>query len=355
MKVSWIDFKYQIPSFNNMSEYLQDKPETQSKNRIPFYIYESTHDTDFFNLCDPHDLQNHSTDQNGDDLQFIYHLQKHPWRTWNPQQAKIFIIPLPLNFIVKQNKDWHFSHQHNDKGHCGDQHIYTILDKYVRRILQTPTFLKNYGHDHLLVASDWRLRRLTDFPVSVYTLLKNITIANYERQMHHSFQDSGQLLVSKMWSRTLISPYVEKSLLYKHPEIITSVSTFEHWKQRNIDILFMGRVLNSHRGYRFRYAINKHLATTFKSLAEHSNQTLPTYIFGSKGKLRNNQAGPICICDQYRCSNCQLDAKTMNQYEKYLLDSKFGLIIQGDTPTTSRFYDAVANYQIPIIISKYTV
>lgn len=35
------------------------------------------------------------------------------------------------------------------------------------------------------------------------------------------------------------------------------------------------------------------------------------------------------------------------------MQSKFGLVIRGDSPSTSRFYDLIASGTIPIVISKY--
>lgn len=52
-----------------------------------------------------------------------------------------------------------------------------------------------------------------------------------------------------------------------------------------------------------------------------------------------------------KCSSCTATKEMTQNYKNYLKSSKFALIIHGDTPTTSRLYDAIANLQIPIIIS----
>lgn len=42
----------------------------------------------------------------------------------------------------------------------------------------------------------------------------------------------------------------------------------------------------------------------------------------------------------------------MSDYLKYFFNSRFGLVIHGDTPSTSRLYDSIASGSIPIILSN---
>ena len=52
-----------------------------------------------------------------------------------------------------------------------------------------------------------------------------------------------------------------------------------------------------------------------------------------------------------RCSNCTATYNMKQNYKSYLINSKFAIIPNGDSGTTSRLYDAIANMQLPIILS----
>ena len=77
---------------------------------------------------------------------------------------------------------------------------------------------------------------------------------------------------------------------------------------------------------------------------DHSaSNYFPTYNYTRQGRVQQ---------PQIQCGACMATHKMSSvYYRKYLVQSKFALIIHGDTPTTSRLYDAIANMQIPVFLS----
>ena len=52
-----------------------------------------------------------------------------------------------------------------------------------------------------------------------------------------------------------------------------------------------------------------------------------------------------------KCTNCTATHEMQQFYDSYSILSKFAIVVHGDSSTTSRLYDAVANLQIPVILS----
>ena len=52
-----------------------------------------------------------------------------------------------------------------------------------------------------------------------------------------------------------------------------------------------------------------------------------------------------------RCNHCLLTQALKSNYTNLMMDTKFALVIHGDTPSTSRLYDAISSGALPIIIS----
>lgn len=52
-----------------------------------------------------------------------------------------------------------------------------------------------------------------------------------------------------------------------------------------------------------------------------------------------------------QCSGCKFTHEMRSWYDDFGINTKFGFMIQGDTCTSARLYESIANGQIPIIIS----
>jgi len=85
------------------------------------------------------------------------------------------------------------------------------------------------------------------------------------------------------------------------------------------------------------------------------------YIFAISGDNETPPKGhedeyvwyPDCsIEDCYdQCSSCKFTKEMRQNYFKYSINSKFALMIHGDSASSARLYEAISHGQIPIIIS----
>lgn len=142
---------------------------------IPFYIYQGTRYPSILKLC-PKQVELKAYHQQADDVQFMRQIYTHPWRTLKKSEAKIFIIPMLLNFMII----------HKFNYHCGPYRLIDINNLILKNLLKEPTFQKNNGKDHLLVSSEWRLRIVDDYPWSSEFLqfFRKILVGNYEVLNH---------------------------------------------------------------------------------------------------------------------------------------------------------------------------
>lgn len=152
----------------------------------------------------------------------------------------------------------------------------------------------------------------------------------------------------KRWPCSIVIPYTEKSLVYEKPELKRKL-TFTDWKLRRYQIFFMGRFYKNHKSYILRNEIGKTLHQNIPKL--NSNKPAYRYIFGDR-KDKTGKLAPCENCD-VSCSYCALQELDIAQYLDWSFDSKFSLIMHGDSPSTSRLYDAIASGSIPIIISRF--
>lgn len=282
----------------------------------------------------------------GDDVIWIELISKHPWRTFDPEKAKIFIIPAMVGFRTNQ-----------PRLSCGGKTQDRILDDMAKQLLTEPTFIKNQGIDHLIVSSHFKLRNNAKWRLMSENFLRvtrQIKFANFEILHNRNYNHKGSRIWPELWKCSLVVPYVDNSLLNR-PEITNSqrqkILTYDAWKQRHYDLFFIGG-LDGRTSYKARLDINQglnshNLFRDFKFIYAASKSK-------SLGKTTEAMKNPCnqTKCETTNCANCLATDSMKSKYVNYLVDSKFALVIHGDTPSTSRLYDAISSGAIPIIVSS---
>ena len=99
-----------------------------------------------------------------------------------------------------------------------------------------------------------------------------------------------------------------------------ALQDFERWNKRQFSVYFRGSGSDLHRAW-------------------------------GSGWLRNFTRYSLSGLDKHGIFVSHKHAETPEQYKDELQNSKFCLILRGDDPHTSRFYDAIAAGCIPVIIS----
>merc|ERR1719272_139226 len=60
---------------------------------------------------------------------------------------------------------------------------------------------------------------------------------------------------------------------------------------------------------------------------------------------------PLSECMRGSLNGCKMHSLGLTEYSAILKNSKFGLMLRGDNPTSGRLYDFIAAGVIPVIIS----
>jgi hypothetical protein len=138
--------------------------------RVPFYVYENDTGTEWNYLNWYHHaiwngtLISQSPEyhqyKHADDYWMLEHALKHPMRTRDPSQAKLFFVPILLNILArevtfsKHDVERHLpvcvSNTNNDLV-CGME----LLQQADESLGKSPWFQRSQGRDHILVASHY--------------------------------------------------------------------------------------------------------------------------------------------------------------------------------------------------------
>lgn len=147
-KLDWRQHKHP----NNSSDYLLS---------APFYVYEEfgSFNSNLTLNGVPFSESNKEWKQllnfkHADDLLFTREALRHPMRTTNPQEAKLFLVPSFFNIVnemIYQQSTLCFESKCN----------LDILPWINHELGQSPWFHRNSGKDHVFVASHWMWKRGT--------------------------------------------------------------------------------------------------------------------------------------------------------------------------------------------------
>ena len=377
--------------------------QTRNKPKPKFYIYNSP-EFDWYQNCSKSHPKTFQTLKNkifnSDDIYFLELAENHPQRTFNPEIADIYIIPVlfslysGVNQRVANSKPeyknvlFDFQKLKNAKStfRCEGKTLAKMLEITGNALLNNHYFRQNNGNDHLIVASHWRLSTLTEslFPTEEtkiwIKILKNITIGTFEviQRNSISFKDGipsklsnpSQKLTPSPWRCTIIVPYVDIGVHEKYLVDDRELLDFENWKSRKLDLFMIGKMVGDDLSHSEAYVTRRRLERIFSKNFDEKSKILFARSASDSDLNTSTNGTALSSCDEetcftsvfsnntsssdsrpLNCTNCKAIPKMAQNYKNYLINSKFTLIIHGDTPTTSRLYDAISNMQIPIILS----
>jgi len=266
---------------------------------VVFYLY----DDPVITLNDwmkdvPSETQHHL------DEDLYHHFKRHPDRTMDPTQAEIFIIGIPMLKAFKTG--------------------YSDIIRAIAAVTSTPSFIKNNGRDHLILADDWRLSRWDSF------FSNNVFRTFYQARLEHVTSTRYEVYGKSKWSTpppnilSLIQPsffrteweVTRSSIIVPYkPYVGTIVTpTYESWSDRIYRIFYHSKLKPFAHG-----------ATAIRAL--------PITTFGSRTD-----------CSIGTCLPHEL-------WVKDILQSKYSLVMRGDTPGSHAFINAISAGCIPVIIS----
>lgn len=235
------------------------------------------------------------------DTVMLEKLREHRYRTMNLKKAHYFVIPMP--FINSNICD--------PIGHLNR------TERALNFLVKHSNF--NGGRNHILMAHAWQFsawENKNPIPKRWWDLIENVTLSRYEYYGMSKWENSY-----KKYARTPKLPFSSWWEITKHVVVVPYASDInivepdlQQWKQRKNIIFYHTRL-------------------------ENSSTMEKTYL--RRLPLKSNLSGDIGF------------DIPKEQWLKGWYNSKFCLIICGDTPTSHAFTRAVSAACIPVIISDY--
>ena len=224
---------------------------------IPFYIYNETSFQwienctknaenpyiKIYNKTHPKpSLEAHLTKQHGNDIRFIKQLSNHPWRTYDPHRAEMFVIPVLLNFMTERSKTGE-NETLTFTTTCDSRNLTEML-KITTKALHETEFFFGFPEKHIIVASTFyipnamnpggfsRSARLT---IPFKKILKQIIVGNFEdfpKMVYRSRDkyDSKNMTKSNFrWSQR----FSKCNIIVPYHNMLEPVVSVEKWSYRD--------------------------------------------------------------------------------------------------------------------------
>ena len=237
-------------------------------------------------------------------------LSRHRARTFDPEEATLFIVPV-------------FPRVSHDVHQCQGTDHPTRMQAAVDALQRSPYFVRHRGRDHMVVTNNFQVSHLGP----MRELMRNGTVAWFEQPKSNKKHGGPNKLYAKAsWRCTVVVPYPSSSFC-RSPSRVSPPSG----RDPTSTVFFQGSV-DAGRGVR------AHLA----KLASYPGADIATASRADILEVTRNRSGNSDIGSRYSARGTALG----------MLRSNFCLVPKGDTPTSARIYSAVACGCVPIIISN---
>jgi Exostosin family len=292
---------------------------------VPFYVYEGAA-FDWLKNCSANSeaLQQHRHYKHGDDVLFVERALAHPWRVHNASEAVLFVVPVLLTFAARH------------AGACGKSagEMQGITAAALR---ESPHFKASGGADHIIVASSFQQHWPKSYAPSFKRVLKQMIFGSFEVfPTHKGGAKFSESWADRLWRCSVVTPYVDKHFN------TSKVATHKQFRERKFTLFFMGQV-TARGAYGTRRRVGEAVIAAKSMKAMYASSAKP-------GSAYTATCAAGCAA-KGRCVGCTMPRQQWHHYEEYLADSQFSLMISGDTPSSSRLYDAISSGAIPILVS----
>lgn len=238
-------------------------------------------------------------------------LRDHPWRVERGEDAKLFVVP------------GYFSASYD--GLCGSHRKH--MEELARTLAESPWFRRSGGRDHVISAFLHFMQPAAFLSAEPY--INKLMVLHFENRDHN---------------RGVVVPYGPVSA---RGVPIQEVPLAE----RKHSLFFMGQA-DTRYEYRSRRRALHILPEVFRdSVLIQATKTVKNSSSINAADDPPSLKGELRTCTPPGVvTGCKMQFNT-DAYIKFGRQSNHTLVIEGDTPSTSRLYDAVQFGQVPIIIS----
>jgi hypothetical protein len=264
--------------------------------RPRFFIYDDDDITmsKWSKICDT---------RNTADIDMINQAMNHHLRTLDPREAQLFIIPIPVYQSFKCDPEGHTLR----------------IERAFSKLFRSKWF--NNGKNHLMNGHHWRFSGWCAdehfLPTKIWNRIQEMVILtryevyNSSKWRAPEYVRNPVSLYNKNWERTkhsIITPYSE----HQGVPLVTTMPSMSEWQAREIFIWYHTRKSGSVHG-----------ATILRKK-------------------------PL----EVTCNECSIGYDIpLDKWSHGWQNSRFCLVIRGDTPTTHAFYNAIRSFCIPVLIS----
>jgi Exostosin family len=156
---------------------------------VPFYVYEELvwHNLTYGTQLLEHQLAKAPMKQS-EDFWFMKASLIHPLRTFNPEEAKLFVVPTLMNFVSDAIAltwyDPEFKTCYN--GLCNEE----LLRHTEEFLSNSPYYQRFHGRDHIMVLSNWYSTKRPDLFHDSH-VISNLNLINFENdKINHPLRSS---------------------------------------------------------------------------------------------------------------------------------------------------------------------
>ena len=259
---------------------------------IKFYIYDYPDITlnDVNLRCDK---------DNTADMSLLQLLRQHPDRVQSPHLASMFVIPTPIYQSFKCDAS------------SGKKYHVTRVNRAMNKVIYNVWFKKQSGRDHLLLGHSYHFSLWAaneQFLSGTWiAALQEVSVTRFE-SYNQKFRNSLLYGHHKAWNWPIVVPYTVPSEL----SIINPIPTLSQFQSRPF-LLF----------YHIRRTSYAHNATALRR-------------------------APLV----FNASDCNIGYEIPRRaWLSGWSNSRFCLVVRGDTPTSHSFFSALTTYCIPVVIS----
>jgi hypothetical protein len=288
----------------------------------------------------------------GVEVSFLLHLQDHPWRTRDPEEAAVFVIP--GLFSVALNS-------HHNESNC-DLSIEEMSTTLASAVQKSHWFNRYQGRDHLMVMGYFKAEYFVRQSVEWSGLLKQATLA---------LHSGVRTYVGKLFPRCIISVghhaspnensnvevKTRKDLIHMRPldQDLLDLQAENSMKPQRRSIFMLGQA-NKVKYYRNRVTAIRQLGDVGVNSFIAASVCEKGMKFKSCGINKKHGASDGTPIEDDTAitpvTNCCLKHKlSYSSFLKQMMMSNFSLLIGGGDPGSSRLADALALNVPQLILS----
>mmetsp|Transcript_81391 Transcript_81391/g.226697 ORF Transcript_81391/g.226697 Transcript_81391/m.226697 type:complete len:555 (+) Transcript_81391:125-1789(+) len=280
----------------------------------------------------------------GADYMFLEGLVRHEQRTWNSSEASVFVVPCLFESFRRCTTTNHAEQPPVallDTG--GDDHpedfeqvpwtkpVDSDTDVCLKKVMASEAYKASSGDNHLWVVADWAM----NFGRTIeQTTFRNMTIGRIEVVDGEAAKISNRRYALTQSKCSVVVPYASDAA---YVENFTHETKYGQWAARSNLVSF-------------RFEDRRYVLFCKSTPCPGAVDALPLRKQSLEFARRLNRAWEGAPKPAYNTS-ISMTRVPLAAYVNDLRNSKFCLVMRGDTPSTHSFYDALAASCVPILVS----